>query len=101
MPVSRDRVMDMLYNCYDPELPVNIVDLGLIYDIECGEDTVHVRMTLTGPGCPAHEMIASDVKRSLEAIEDVREATVQIVWDPPWNPNMMSSAAKQKLGIDL
>ncbi|SRR5712692_8960517 len=100
MSVNRERVMDMLYNCYDPEIPVNVVDLGLIYDVEVNEDVVNVKMTLTAQGCPSHAQITRDIKQQIETIEEVREANVEIVWDPPWNPSMMSSAAKQKLGIE-
>ena len=101
MAVSRERVMDMLYNCYDPEIPVNIVDLGLIYDVQVNDDVVNVKMTLTAQGCPSHAEITRDIKRQIESLEEVREANVEIVWDPPWNPSMMSSAARQKLGIEV
>ncbi len=98
---SRERVMETLSNCYDPEIPVNIVDLGLVYDVQIDGDVVHVKMTLTAPGCPAHSMIAQDVKRQLEALDDVREANVEVVWEPPWDPSRMSAAARQKLGIEV
>ncbi len=101
MGVSRERVMDMLYNCYDPEIPVNIVDLGLIYDVQVNDDVVNVKMTLTAPGCPSHATITEAVKQQLESLEDVREANVEIVWDPPWDPSRMSNAARQKLGIEV
>lgn|SRR5574337_458968 len=101
MNVSRERVMDMLYNCYDPEIPVNVVDLGLIYDVQVEGEVVNVKMTLTAQGCPAHSLITEDIKRQLESIEGVSQANVEIVWDPPWNPSMMSGAAKQKLGIEV
>ena len=101
MPVSRERVMDVLYNCYDPELPVNIVDLGLVYDVQVNDEVVNIKMTLTGPGCPASMLISEQVKQQVSAIEGVQEANVEIVWDPPWNPSMMSSAARQKLGIEV
>jgi metal-sulfur cluster biosynthetic enzyme len=100
MSVSHERVMDVLYNCYDPEIPVNIVDLGLVYDVQVNEDVVNVKMTLTAVGCPSSMFITEQVKQQLLAIEGVRDANVEIVWDPPWNPSMMSSAARQKLGID-
>ena len=101
MGVSRERVMDILYNCYDPEIPVNIVDLGLVYDVQVNDDVVHVKMTLTAQGCPAHTMITEGVKQQVESLEGVREANVEIVWDPPWDPSRMSSAARQKLGIEV
>ena len=101
MSVSRERVMDMLYNCYDPEIPVNIVDLGLIYDVQVNEDLVNVKMTLTSPGCPAPTELAGEVQRQLLTLEGVREVNVEIVWEPPWDPSRMSSAARQKLGIEV
>jgi metal-sulfur cluster biosynthetic enzyme len=100
MGVSREQVMDVLYNCYDPEIPVNIVDLGLVYDVQVSDDVVNVKMTLTAQGCPAHGIISEQVKQQLEALAGVREAHVEIVWDPPWDPGRMSSAAREKLGID-
>jgi metal-sulfur cluster biosynthetic enzyme len=101
MSVSRERVMDILYNCYDPEIPVNIVDLGLVYDVQVNDDVVSVKMTLTSQGCPAHGQITQSVKEKLESLEGVREANIEIVWDPPWDPSRMSDAARQQLGIDV
>lgn len=101
MSVSPERVMDMLRNCYDPEIPVNIVDLGLVYDIQVNGDVVNVKMTLTSQGCPAHTLITEEVKRQLLTLEGVREANVEIVWEPPWDPSRISSAARQKLGIEV
>ncbi len=101
MGVSRERVLDMLYNCYDPEIPVNIADLGLVYDVQVNDDVVNVKMTLTAPGCPLHALITQNIKEQLESLEGVREANVEIVWDPPWDPSRMSSAARQQLGIDV
>ena len=101
MSVSRERVMDMLFNCYDPEIPVNIVDLGLVYDVQVEGDVVNVKMTLTSRGCPAHTSISENVRQQLLTLEGVREANVEIVWEPPWDPSRISSAAKQKLGIEV
>ncbi len=101
MSISPERVMDMLRNCYDPEIPVNIVDLGLVYDIQVNGDAVNVKMTLTSQGCPAHTLITEEVKRQLLTLEGVREANVEIVWEPPWDPSRISSAARQKLGIEV
>ncbi len=100
MAISQERVMEILRNCYDPEIPVNIVDLGLVYDVQVNDDAVRVKMTLTSPGCPASMLISDQIKQQLGE-EGVREAQVEVVWDPPWNPSMMSSAAKQKLGIEV
>ncbi len=101
MSVSRERAMEMLYNCFDPEIPVNIVDLGLVYDVQVSDDVVNVKMTLTAQGCPSHAFITQQVKQQLESLEGVREANVEIVWDPPWDPSRMSNAARQQLGIDV
>jgi len=101
MSVNREQVMDMLHNCYDPEIPVNIVDLGLVYDVQVADDTVNVKMTLTSPGCPAHGMITESVKEKLESIEGVHQVNIEIVWEPPWDPSRMSAAARQQLGVDV
>jgi metal-sulfur cluster biosynthetic enzyme len=97
--ITKEQVYEALHECYDPEIPVNIVDLGLIYDVEVNDDKVAVKMTLTAPGCGMGPMIANDARRRILALEDVTDATVDLVWDPPWNPSMISEAAKQKLGI--
>ncbi len=101
MSVNHERVMDMLYNCYDPEIPVNVLDLGLIYDVQVENDVVNIKMTLTARGCPAHGLISEDIRQKLMTIEGVREANVEIVWEPPWDPSRMSIAARQKLGIEV
>ncbi|MGE9296809.1 MAG: iron-sulfur cluster assembly protein [Puniceicoccales bacterium] len=103
-PFSEDQVWAVLKNCFDPEIPVNIVDLGLIYDLsseelESGKHKVAVKMTLTAQGCGMGPVIAADAKDKIEALSDVDFADVQIVWDPPWNPKMISEAGKQKLGL--
>jgi metal-sulfur cluster biosynthetic enzyme len=97
--VTKEEIMNTLKQCYDPEIPVNVVDLGFIYNVDIQGDTVNVDMTLTAPGCPMHSLIARDVKQKLESRDDVSEANVTIVWDPPWNPSMMSEEAKKKLGM--
>lgn len=95
---TEDEVTAVLKKCYDPEIPINIVDLGLVYDVGINGDKVHVKMTLTSPGCPMHETISADVKRKLLKLEDLNEAEVEVVWEPPWNPERMSETAKQMLG---
>jgi metal-sulfur cluster biosynthetic enzyme len=97
--VTKEQVYEALQDCYDPEIPVNIVDLGLVYDVEINGETVAVKMTLTAPGCGMGTMIAADAQQRILALDDVVEATVDLVWDPPWNPSMISEEAKQKLGI--
>lgn len=101
MTLSRDDVIAVLKKCYDPEIPINIYDLGLVYNIDVGEGTIVIRMTLTAPGCPASGYISMDVKRKLESLPGVKEANVQIVWDPPWTPEMMSENAKKMFGMGI
>jgi len=94
--------MEKLRNCYDPEIPLNIVDLGLIYDVRVdnqGAD-VEVDMTLTAQGCPSHTEISRDVRTTLLAMPGVNTAKVNVVWDPPWTPQRISPEGRQKLGIE-
>ncbi len=96
---TKDQVYEALHACYDPEIPVNIVDLGLIYDVVINGDKVNVKMTLTAPGCGMGEMIASDARQKILELPGVSEANVDLVWDPPWDASKISDEAKQKLGI--
>lgn len=103
-PFGEDQVWQALRQCFDPEIPVNIVDLGLIYDLqfrdsENGKHRVDVKMTLTAQGCGMGPVIAADAKQKIEQLPEVDFADVQIVWDPPWNPKMISESGKQKLGL--
>jgi FeS assembly SUF system protein len=98
--ITKEAVYDSLRDCYDPEIPVNIVDLGLVYDVEINDDKVAVKMTLTAPGCGMGTFIANDARQKILALEGVGDAVVDLVWDPPWTPQMMSEEAKLKLGID-
>ena len=97
--VTKEQVYEALHECYDPEIPVNIVDLGLVYDVEVAEDKVDVKMTLTTPGCGMGGMIASNAQSLIMDLLGVTEANVDIVWDPPWDPSRISEEAKEKLGI--
>lgn len=97
--VTKEEVYEALHTCYDPEIPVNIVDLGLVYDVQVDGEKVAVKMTLTAPGCGMGAMIASQAQQRILDLNDVKEATVDLVWDPPWDPSMMSGEAKQKLGV--
>ena len=92
-----DGVMNALRNCYDPEIPVNIVDLGLVYGVDIDQDNVKVRMTLTTMGCPAHAYLMHQVQTEIEKIPGVKKAEVEIVWDPPWTPDKMSTEARKRL----
>ncbi len=103
-PVDEKLLWDQMRTCFDPEIPVNIVDLGLIYDCKVsptpeGGNQVHVKMTLTAPGCGMGPSIASDVERKLRSIPNVTQAQVELVWEPNWNQSMMSEAAKLQLGL--
>jgi probable FeS assembly SUF system protein SufT len=102
--VNPESVWNELRTCYDPEIPVNIVDLGLVYDcaVEQPENapaTVQVKMTLTAPGCGMGPTIAAEARAKIEAIPGVGEANVDLVWDPAWNQEMISEAGKMKLGL--
>ncbi len=97
MSVQRAAVVSALRRCYDPEIPVNIVDLGLVYDVHVADSAVKVKMTLTAPGCPAHDTIGEYVKQALLRVPGVKEAAVEITWEPQWNPIMMSDAARRAL----
>jgi probable FeS assembly SUF system protein SufT len=98
------HVWESMRSCYDPEIPVNIVDLGLIYDcqvtpVSSGSNRIDVKMTLTAPGCGMGPVLQQDVQNRLLSLEGVDEANVELVWDPPWNQGMMTEAAKLQLGL--
>jgi FeS assembly SUF system protein len=102
MELTRERLYEALRKCYDPEIPVNIVDLGLIYDVQHdAEGNVAVKMTLTTQGCPSALAIPEQVKQQIAAIPEVRDVNVEVVWEPAWNPSMISAAARQQLGIEV
>jgi FeS assembly SUF system protein len=98
--LSETKILDVLSNVYDPEIPIDIVNLGLIYDIQIENDKVEVKMTMTAPGCPASAQITGEAKYLIEEVEGVSEANIEIVWDPPWDPSRMSEDAKQSLGYE-
>jgi metal-sulfur cluster biosynthetic enzyme len=110
MPVTEEDVISALKSCYDPEIPVNIVDLGLIYKVnfapvdaetpEQSKQDVSIDMTLTAQGCPEHVNISAQVKSRLEQLPGIRNAAVNIVWTPAWTPERLSPEAKKQLGID-
>lgn len=97
--VTEGRVMEVLGDIYDPEIPIDIVNLGLVYGVRIEGSTVNVDMTMTSPGCPAATQIVAEAKYLLEEMEGVSEVNVEIVWDPPWDPGKMSEAAKESLGM--
>ena len=101
---SEQLVWDQLKTCYDPEIPVNIVELGLIYDLsikneEGGEKNITIMMTLTAPGCGMGPVIADEVERKIGALNGVKSVKVELVWEPQWNQGMMSEAAQLELGM--
>jgi probable FeS assembly SUF system protein SufT len=103
-PLNEEDVWAQLKTCYDPEIPVNIVDLGLIYSMEIkpidgGGNMVEVKMTLTAPGCGMGPSIASDAQRKILTVPGVTDAQVDVVWDPPWSAERISNEGKQKLGM--
>ena len=94
------KVIEALQKVYDPEIPVNIYELGLIYDIAVNpDDTVHIKMTLTAPACPVAGSLPGEVERQVESVPEVKSATVELVWDPPWSRDRMSEAAQLQLGM--
>jgi metal-sulfur cluster biosynthetic enzyme len=109
MAVTQEDVLNALRDCYDPEIPVNIVDLGLIYEIKIEPDpaqpkareNIDLDMTMTSPGCPSHVEIRQQVKDRLEQMPGITNATVNLVWNPPWGPERLSTAAREKLGIEV
>jgi len=91
-------ITEILKKIYDPEIPMNIVDLGLIYGFDWKGDDVTIHMTLTAPGCPVAGILAEEVKAAIEKVPQVHSATVDLVWEPPWTPDRMSEFAKRQFG---
>ncbi len=110
MPVTEQDVLSALKSCYDPEIPVNIVDLGLIYSVQFApvapensdeaKQDVTVDLTLTSQGCPEHVNISAQVKSRLEQLPGIRNANVNVVWTPAWSPERLSPDARKQLGIE-
>ena len=95
----REKIIEEIKKIYDPEIPVNIYELGLIYDVSVKENDVSVKMTLTTPNCPVAESLPKEVKDSIMNIEGVDKVDLDLVWDPPWDKSMMSEAAKLELNL--
>ena len=95
---SEELVLEVLRECYDPEIPLNIVDLGLVYDVDLGKDSLKVRMSLTAPGCPSGEEIKLDVKSKLQEA-GFPNPKIELVWDPPWTAERISQEGRKSLGI--
>src|SRR5215813_9686806 len=97
----RERIADVIRTCYDPEIPVNIYELGLIYGIDVSEtNAVTIRMTPTSPACPAAGSLPPEVERKVRGLADVTDVKVEVVWDPPWTPDRMTEAARLQLGLE-
>ena len=97
--VTKEEILEQLKQVSDPEIGMDIVNLGLVYDIEINEDRVYIKMTMTAPTCPVTPWILSEAQRVVENLENVEAADVELVWDPPWNPNMMTDEAKEALNM--
>ena len=102
---NKDKIIEILKNCFDPEIPIDLWNLGLIYNVDYknhknGKTTVDITMTLTTPGCGMINVIAEDLKNKVTAINEVDQVNVNITFDPPWEPSMMSNKAKKILGLD-
>jgi FeS assembly SUF system protein len=98
--VLEEKIISMLKTCYDPEIPVNIFELGLIYEIQIDNDAnVIVKMTLTSPACPVAGSLPGEVQEKIYSIPEVRNVKVELVWNPPWDKDMMSDVAKLELGM--
>ena len=95
----KNKIIDEIRKIYDPELPVNIYELGLIYDIQVKGRKAEIKMTLTTPNCPVAESLPNEVKNSVKEIKEVTEVDLDLVWDPPWDKSMMSEAAKLELNL--
>lgn len=96
----KERIVEVLRTIYDPEIPVNIYDLGLVYEINVDEENnVHILMTLTAPACPIAGSLPAYVESKVRALEGVKDVRVQLTWDPPWTPERMSEEARLRLGL--
>ena len=95
----KEKVINEIKKIYDPEIPVNIYELGLIYDIKINKSEVNVKMTLTSPNCPVAESLPKEVKDSILEIKEVSKVDLDLVWEPPWDKSMMSEAAKLELNL--
>ncbi|MBI2873384.1 MAG: DUF59 domain-containing protein [Chloroflexi bacterium] len=98
--ITKERVLEALKDVFDPEIPINIVDLGLIYDVQVNEDKVYVQMTLTAPGCGIGPYIAQQAQWAVSELEGVTDVNVEMVFDPPWSPELITEDGKKLLGLD-
>jgi metal-sulfur cluster biosynthetic enzyme len=98
--LTEPEIYEVLRECFDPEIPVNVVDLGLIYGVTLDGNTVNIQMTLTARGCSMGDLIATEIEEKLLGLPDCNRANVEIVWEPAWTPHRMSEAARKQLGLD-
>jgi len=98
--ITKEKILEVLSQVYDPEIPIDIVNLGLVYDVQIDDSTVNLKMTMTSPGCPSAREIILESQTLVSEIEGVKEANVEIVWDPPWSPEKMSEEARISMGVD-
>ncbi len=99
--IKKEKIIEKLKTIDDPELSISVWDLGLIYDVQVNdENEVYIKMTLTTPGCPLMAFLPKKVEQEIKGMEEVKDAVVELVWDPPWKPEMLSEEAKKKLGIE-
>ena len=99
--IDKEDIYLALSDVYDPEIRINIIDLGLIYDVQINDDSVDVKMTLTAPNCPASPEIKNNVIKAIKLLKGVKEVNLDVVWEPSWQPSMMSETAKLDLGYDV
>jgi FeS assembly SUF system protein len=98
--VMEAQVLDALRTCYDPEIPVNIYELGLVYEVNVDDaGLVSIKMTLTSPHCPAVQSLPAEIESKVKAVSGVNDVKIDLVWDPPWDPSKMSEAARLQLGM--
>mgnify|MGYP001192623406 FL=1 len=100
MSLTKEKVLETLSHVYDPEIPIDIVNLGLVYEVSIDGDVVNLKMTMTSPGCPSAREIILESQTLVSEIDGVKEANVEVVWDPPWTPEKMSDEARASMGID-
>ena len=97
--INKEEIIEVLKQCYDPEIPIDLWNLGLIYEIIIKENNINITMSLTTPGCTMGQYMADDIKSKLEQIKNVQKVTVEVVFDPPWQPEMMTDEGRRKLGF--
>ncbi len=97
--LTKDVIYESLKSVYDPEIPVNVVDLGLVYDVQVNDSNVYVQMTLTFPGCGMGPYIAQQAEWAIQDIDGVEEVEIELVFDPPWSPDLISEEARAQLGL--